>query len=211
MYLPEPFAERDAGRLHAFIEAEPFGVLVATGADGPTVSHLPFLLDVAADGSRTLLAHAAAANPQVDLLDDAPVLVVFQGPHGYVSPRWYGDAPAVPTWNYGAVHVRGTAATFRDRTRIEAVVTRLADRFEGGRENPWSLAETPAAFRRSMLSAIVGIEIAVATITGKMKLSQNRPAADRYAVAAALHASDRGGDHDLARLMDRYNSAREEP
>lgn len=209
MYAPPAFAERDPARLRAFIEAEPFGMLVAGGSDGPTVSHLPFRIDEA-DGAFILQAHAAAANPQVDLLDGAPVLVVFQGPHGYVSPRWYGSAPAVPTWNYGIVHVHGTTSTFRDRTRLEPLVTHLADRFEAGQAVPWSLAETPEGFRRGMVAAIVGIEIAVDRIEGKMKLSQNRPPADRFAVAAALHASDRGGDRDLARLMDRYNMAREE-
>ncbi len=210
MYAPPAFAERDPERLRAFIEAEPFGMLVAGGPDGPTVSHLPFLIDETGDGL-VLHAHAAAANPQVDLLDGAAVLVVFQGPHGYVSPRWYGSAPAVPTWNYGTVHAHGAASTFRDAERLEPLVTRLAARFEAGQDAPWSLAETPEAFREGMLAAIVGIEIAVEAIEGKMKLSQNRPPADRFAVAAALHASDRGGDRDLARLMDRYNIAQEEP
>lgn len=210
MYAPPAFAERDTGRLRAFVEAEPFGMLVADGPDGASVSHLPFLLDEAEDGALTLHAHAAAANPQAGLLDGVAVLVVFQGPHGYVSPRWYGAGPAVPTWNYGAVHVRGLARTFREPARLEALVTRLADRFESGREDPWSLAQTPRAFREAMLSAIVGIKIAVTDIEGKMKLSQNRPPADRFSVAAALHTSDRGGDRDLARLMDRYNSTRQD-
>ncbi|MEQ8695547.1 MAG: FMN-binding negative transcriptional regulator [Bauldia litoralis] len=209
MYVPAAFAEPDTERLRAFVEAEPFGMLVASGPDGATVSHLPFLLDGAEDTALTLHAHAAAANPQTALLEGATVLVVFQGPHGYVSPRWYGAEPAVPTWNYGAVHVRGRARTFREPARLEALVTRLADRFEAERDRPWTLAETPKRFREAMLSAIVGIEIAVTDIEGKMKLSQNRPPADRFAVAAALHSSDRGGDQDLARLMDRYNSIKQ--
>src|SRR4051812_5840105 len=107
MYVPAAFAEPDRGRLHEFIEAYSFGLLVSSHR-GPFATHLPFLLDRTAGPHGTLVGHMARANPQWHDLDGREVLAVFSGPHAYVSPSWYEADDVVPTWNYVAVHARGT-------------------------------------------------------------------------------------------------------
>ena len=113
MYLPAHFAEPRQDELHRLIQAHPLGTLVSHGADGLDANHLPFLLDAQAGEAGTLLAHVARANPLWQTLaEGAPVLVVFHGPQGYISPSWYpGKQDAhrrVPTWNYEVVHAHGT-------------------------------------------------------------------------------------------------------
>jgi transcriptional regulator len=159
----------------------------------PFASHLPFLHDGEA---RTLHAHVARSNPQWQHVASNPdVLVMFQGPHGYVSPTWYAE-PGVPTWNYTAVHVYGKARLIDDAASIARHVEKLAARFERGSAEPWVPDYDP---RR--LGGIVGIEIAISQIQGKLKLSQNRSAEDRTRVAARLEASGRDESTALARLV----------
>lgn len=195
MYTPPAFAETDRTRLAAFIRAHDFGLLVRRTAAGLGASHLPFLLDEA--GGR-LVAHVARANDQwVGIEEAGPVLVVFTGAHGYVSPRWYATRPAVPTWNYEAVHVTGAARAIHDPEALRPILDGLSRIHEAGAAEPWSLDAAPADFIARQIAGIVGIEIAIEQIEGKRKLSQNRPAADRRGVVAAL---DRQGD-DRSRAL----------
>ncbi len=188
MYIPNHFRESDERVLAEFIDAFAFGTLVTTERELPFASHLPFLHD---PEGRTLHAHVARGNPQWQHVADNPqVLVMFQGPHGYVSPTWYAK-PGVPTWNYTAVHVYGRARVLDDAAATARHVERLAARFERGNAAPWVPAYDPR-----LLSGIVGIEIAIGEIQGKFKLSQNRSAEDRAGVMARLEA--RGGDESTA-------------
>ena len=188
MYIPSHFRESDERVLADFIDAYSFGTLVSIAQGVPFASHLPFLHD--REGC-TLHAHVARANPQWQHFATHPdVLVMFQGPHGYVSPTWYAE-PGVPTWNYTAVHVYGRARVLDDGAATARHVEKLAARFERGSASPWVPDYDP---RR--LAGIVGIEIAVMEIQGKFKLSQNRSAEDRAAVVARLEA--RGGDESTA-------------
>jgi transcriptional regulator len=175
------------------VDRYPFGALVACRDGVPAASHVPFIYDRKA---HTLLAHVARANPQWrDLSGDSEVLVIFQGPHAYVSPSWYVD-PGVPTWNYTAVHVYGAVRTLHDAPSVAAIVERLTARFESAQERPWQ-----AAYDERLLRQIVGIEIEITRIEGKFKLSQNRSATDRAAVVAQLEASGSDNDAALAGLM----------
>jgi transcriptional regulator len=193
VYIPSHFRERDERVLAEFIDAHAFGTLVTIEGGVPFASHLPFLHDREAG---TLHAHVARANPQWQHVgDDATVLVMFQGPHAYVSPTWYAD-PGVPTWNYTAVHVYGRARTVDDAAATGRYVARLAARFERGSAAPWVPSYDP-----KMLKGIVGIEIRITEIQGKLKLSQNRSPEDRARVAARLEASGTDNDAALARLV----------
>jgi transcriptional regulator len=194
MYIPPHFLESDADALATFIDEHAFGTLVTVSGARPFATHIPFLYE---RGERVLHAHVARANPQWRHIAAAPeVLVTFQGPHGYVSPTWYQDA-GVPTWNYTAVHVYGAARVVDDLAAKERHVKQLAARYESGSAKPWEPDFDP---RR--LEGIVGLEIRIGEIQGKFKLSQNRSAADRAGVVAALDA--RGSDNDtaLARLVE---------
>jgi transcriptional regulator len=192
MYLPTAFAEPDDGRLLDFIEEHGFCTLVTVVEQAPFASHLPVLLD---RQRRVLLGHLARANPHWRGFDvGGEALVIFAGPHGYVSPSWYETAPAVPTWNFSAVHVYGRPRAVLEEAWISDVVDRLSRKFEGSASPAW-LEAMPADYRRRMLQGVVGVEVPISRIEGKFKLSQNRSAADRQGVIR--HLEQRGDDDSL--------------
>jgi transcriptional regulator len=194
MYIPKHFHETDLNTLAELIEANAFGTLVTLADSRPFATHVPFLYERAAN---VLHAHVARANPQWQQLGATrEVLAIFQGPHGYVSPTWYTE-PGVPTWNYAAVHVYGTAVTIDDPAATARHVEALAARFEQGSAKPWTPSYDP-----KRLTGIVGLEIRITEIQGKLKLSQNRSAADRAGVIAQLAASGTDNDVALARMME---------
>jgi transcriptional regulator len=202
VYLPPHFTEDREAALLAHIERYEFGLLVSHGAAGQTASHLPFLA-LRRDGGLVLQAHLARANPQVGDLDrGGEALAIFMGPHAYISPSWYAAGPAVPTWNYTAVHAYGAVRTIRDAAWLRDLVGRLSERHEAHEPAPpWRAEDLPAPFLAAMLHGIVGVELAVGRLEGKFKLSQNRPAGDRPRIAAALERRQDPDAAAVARLM----------
>ena len=193
MYLPPHFAETRPHVLRDFIASHPLGLLVTQNrAGGIDANSVPFFLDVDDQATPGVLrAHVARANPiWKEARDDVDALVVFEGPHGYVSPGWYPSkaehGKVVPTWNYVMVQARGRLRAIDDKAWLHAFVTRLTDRHEGGRAAPWAVTDAPADFVQTMLGAIVGIEIPLSSLVGKWKVSQNRSAADRAGVVDGL-------------------------
>jgi transcriptional regulator len=201
VYLPPAFTEARPGVLAAHIEQHNFGLLVSCGAEGLVASHIPFVVDRAGEQLH-LLGHLARANPQVeDLARGGEMLAIFSGPHAYISPRWYAAGPSVPTWNYVDVHAYGSVRLVEDGDWLRGLLRRLSERHEAGGPAPWRMQDLPETYLAGMLEGIVGFDIAVTRLEGKYKLSQNRPAADRPRVIAAL---ERQGDADslaLAQLM----------
>jgi transcriptional regulator len=202
VYLPPHFTEPREEVLVAHIERHEFGLLVSHGAEGQIASHLPFLVERRADGL-VLQAHLARANPQVADLDrGGEALAIFLGPHAYISPSWYQAGPAVPTWNYTAVHAYGAVRTIRDPAWLRDLVGRLSERHEAREPTPpWRIRDQPESFLAGMLNGIVGVELAVTRLEGKFKLSQNRPAGDRPRIAAALNRRDDADSRAVAALM----------
>lgn len=198
MYVPAHFAQRDTAILHDVIVQNAFGLLLSA-KDGMVGSHVPFLLDPDRGENGTLICHLAAANPQAALLDGQEVLCIFQGVHGYVSPNWYAKKPAVPTWNYVAVHAYGTATVTRDPAAMRMIVDRLSQIYEG--PDGWKLDDEPPSFYEAMARGIVGVEIPVARLEGKFKLSQNRPLADIDGVIDNLRRLGGEGNLALAEAM----------
>ncbi len=203
MYLPAHFTESRPQVLRDFVAAHPLGLLVTQNrAGGIDANSVPFFLDAADDATPGVLrAHVARANPLwKEARDDVDALVVFQGPHGYVSPAWYPSkaehGKVVPTWNYVMVQARGRLRAIDDKAWLRAFVTRLTDHHEGGRAAPWAVSDAPADYVETMLGAIVGIEIALSSLVGKWKVSQNRAAADRAGVVEGLRREQ--GDPALA-------------
>ena len=194
MYTPKHFEQTSAGTLWDFIGEHAFGTLLTVVDGAPMLSHLPFLPDRA---SGVLRCHVARANPHWHAVARSPqALVVFSGPHGYVSPTWYAERGGVPTWNYAVVHAHGEAHAVDDAERTRTHVEALAAKYERGRAAPWV-----PDYDARRLTGIVGIDIRVTRLEGKFKLSQNRSDADRARVMAALEASGRADDAALARLM----------
>jgi transcriptional regulator len=191
MYIPASFREERREELHGLIAAHPLGTLVTHGADGLQASPLPFLHDLAADGQGTLRAHMARANPHWQTLAEADqCLVIFQGPGAYVTPDWYPSKAAthqvVPTWNYAAVHVRGTIRVVDDPGWLVQQIDDLTAAHEALRPVPWSPADAPADFIAAQMQAVIGLEIAITAIDGKWKMSQNRGADDRRGVVTGM-------------------------
>lgn len=202
MYLPKHFEETDLGTLHTLIEAHPLATWVIGGADAdtvPTVNHIPFMLDRSRGTMGTLIGHVARANPV--WRQPGRSVLVFQGPHAYISPGWYASkqehGKVVPTWNYAVVHAHGQARAIEQPDELLALVSRLTDTHEARQAAPWKVGDAPADYIDQMLKAIVGIELPIEQLVGKWKVSQNRPAADRAGVQAGLTAS---GDAEAAAM-----------
>lgn len=204
MYVPQAFAVRDAGVWRELVEANSFATLVSGGPEGLVATHLPVMLEPGRGPQGTLVMHLAGANPHGKALDGADVLVVFNGPHGYISPSWYATHPAVPTWNYASVHVYGRARLVDDPARLRDALAGLVEKYEAGRAAPWSMAGLSDAYVDGMLKRIVGVEIEIARVDAKQKLSQNRNAVDRRQVIDALAASPDTNDRALADYMARH-------
>lgn len=201
VYLPPAFTENREDVLVAHIERHDFGLLVTYGASGLIASQIPFLAE-RRGGTLFVQGHLARANPQAadfDRGDEA--LAIFPGPHAYISPGWYEAGPAVPTWNYASVHAYGPARRIEDPAWLRDLVRRLSERHEAPEPAPWDMRELPEAYVQSMLNGIVGVEIAVSRLEGKFKLSQNRPAADRPRIVAALERRADPESHAVAELM----------
>jgi len=191
MYVPSHFAETDIGALHEIMRAHNFATLVSVVDGTPFATHLPFLLDPGPGPYGTLHAHMARANPHWrGFAGGGEAMVVFQGPHGYVSPSWYATREkVVPTWNYLVVHAYGVPELIADAVAVRAHLERLLAVHESAMDHPWSLAGQPADFVAAMLKGVVGFEMPLTRLEGKAKLSQNRPAADRAGAIAGLSAS----------------------
>ncbi|MCL6640941.1 MAG: FMN-binding negative transcriptional regulator [Candidatus Rokubacteria bacterium] len=206
MYLPVQFEERRIEVLHDLIRAHPLGTLIALTADGLDANHLPFELDAAPAPYGTLRGHVARANPLWQVFSrDLDVLVVFHGPAAYVSPAWYPTKKetgrVVPTWNYAVVHAYGPLRVIEDRSWLRALVERLTTRHEAGRPEPWRVSDAPADFVERLLDAIVGLEIPIARLVGKWKVSQNRPPHDRAGVVEGLRREGGAAAAPMADLV----------
>jgi len=202
VYLPTHFTESREEVLLDHIERHDFGLLVSRSASGQTASHIPFLVG-RRDGRLVLEGHLARANPQVAELDcGGEALAIFLGPHAYISPSWYSAGPAVPTWNYTAVHAYGEVRAIRDPRWLRDLVGRLSERHEAREPPPpWRMQDQPEPFIAAMLNGIVGVELQVNRLEGKYKLSQNRPAADRPRIVAALECRGDADSRAVAQLM----------
>jgi transcriptional regulator len=167
------------------------------------VAHLPFLLDRARGPKGTLLLHVARANPIREALEKAvPVVAVFRGPHGYVSPGWYTSRDEVPTWNYAVVHAHGVPRPLSDGELL-AALSGLAAVHERGMPDPWTLADLTPETMGELFPAIAGFAVEITALEGKLKLSQNRRPEDREGALRGLRERGAPGDEELVALMMR--------
>jgi transcriptional regulator len=198
MYSPPYNRVEDRAELLAFMQANGFALLVTNPL---RASHLPVM--VRQNEEQLILdMHMARANPQWQDFFDDEVLVVFSGPHAYVSPRWYEDKERVPTWNYAAVHAYGVPEVIQDRNAKHASQRRLVAALD-----PQWLAKFDALRREyvdSMLEGIVNFEIAVTRLETRWKLSQNRGRREQELIAAELRKSADSAERALAALMRRH-------
>jgi transcriptional regulator len=199
VYVPASFAETDTARLHAFMRRHSFAILTSQGEDGLIASHLPVLLDAERGPKGHLLGHMARANSQWRTVV-GDVMVVYSGPHAYVSPSWYEEEGTVPTWNYAAVHAYGTFHVVEGRVPLLEILRRSVATYEGPRAEPWAFDES-APHVEGMLKAIVGFRIEITRLEGKWKLSQNQPERRRTRVIRALSEQPGEESRAVATLM----------
>jgi transcriptional regulator len=196
MYLLKAFAVDDVVRLQDFIEEFSFATMV-TQRDGELIaSHIPFLLDRSVEPYGALRAHVAIRNPQLGVFQS---LVIFQGPHCYISPSWYANPENVPTWNYTVVHAYGVPRVL-DRATVGAFLKDLVGKHEQSLGQPWDF-DPKDAWIQKLLPEIAAFEIRIERLQGKFKLNQNRTPADREAVIEKLSGSEDPLQRAIARLM----------
>lgn len=184
------------------MERYSFGTLVTVTEQGPSVSHLTFLLDRTRGLHGTVCGHLARANPQSEHLEGgAEVLAVFTGPHAYVSPSWYAERPEnVPTWNYAVVHARGTAQLIAPGRPTLEVLKRITDTYEPKVAGHYRV-DLDDALLEQVSQGVVAFDIQIRELVGKFKLSQTRPEDDRINVRTQLAQSEDPLARELAALM----------
>lgn len=187
MHPNSAFRHADRALLEALVAEVAFGMIFAATPDGPRVAHVPLLWS----GDSTVQFHLARGNALTRHLDGATVLAVVNGPDGYISPRWYldGGADQVPTWNYAAVELEGRARRL-DEAGLLGQITALSNKHEArvSAGKPWTIDKLSEARRTGLIKAIVGFELEVQGWRETLKLSQNKSAEDRAALAAGLES-----------------------
>src|SRR5579863_6780275 len=200
MYLPRIFAVDDLAELHGFMEQFSFASLVTQNKGALIASHIPFVLDREVGAEGRLRGHVAVRNPQLaHLKSGSEALVMFQGPHMYISPSWYVSQETVPTWNYTVVHAYGRPKML-DRAGLVVLLKDLVQQNEGLFERPWGF-DPQAAWIEKMLPEIAAFEIPIERLEGKFKLNQNRAAADRKRVVEVLSTSQEPAQRHMAELI----------
>ena len=205
MYVPDRFRVDDPKTIAAFIREHPFGCIVSWDGKRPSATHIPFLLEETGSGLR-LQGHLSRANPQWMGFHGEEALVVFEGPHTYISAGWY-SRPGVPTWNYRIVHAYGIPELVDDPKELGRILDGLVRSQEAlyRTGTGYDLSQLPDGFVERMAQGIVGIRMPVARFEASFKLSQNTDATDYENVIVRLR--DRGDTYSAA-IADAMAAAR---
>lgn len=210
VYLPPHFEVTDRETLVEVIRQSPLGILITLGSEGLAANHIPFIYepDRSAATPGTLIAHVARGN-RLWYDHDATrgALVVFQTAEAYIRPGWYATKQltheVVPTWNYAVVHVSGPLVIHDDPRWVRGAAGKLTRQMEAGRPESWKMADAPRPYTEARLQDIVGVEIPIHRMIGKLKASQNRSPADIEGAIEGLRGSNDDGDLRMAGIMDR--------
>ncbi len=188
LYIPKPQRVEDRKMLHDFMDEFAFVELV-TSCSGIRISHIPVLLDRGIGNYGTLYGHISRQNPQAEAFDGQhPAVIVFRGPHSYISPTWYATTEAVPTWNFAVVQATGKLKAIMDEKTLRDLLTRLIQKFEHEKSD-YNLGKLPDTFTRRMIAGIVGFEMEIQRLEGKFKLGQERSDADRKGILRGLRSA----------------------
>lgn len=205
MYIPEAFRVTDAEAVFSFIAEHDFATLIsATSSGGVRATHVPLYLS-RSGGSPVLSGHLARENLHWQDFDGTnEALAIFHGPHGYVSPVWYVDQPAVPTWNYAVAHAYGFPRTTDDSAAVSALLDAMVAKHEEIHTLPWRPSGLPEEFHRRMLEGIVAFSMPIDRLECKYKLGQNRSRADREGTLEGLRETRSPDGEVLASFMRRH-------
>ena len=213
MYLPTYFKESRPEVLHALMRERPLATLVTLTESGLQANNIPMETVSEPAPFGVLRGHVARANPVWrEYRSGSEALAIFQGPESYISPSFYPlkqeTGEVVPTWNYAMVQARGTVRFIEDKEWLRGLVTRLTNAHEASRPAPWKVTDAPPPYIEKMLSLIVGFEFSIANLTGKWKMSQNHPVANREGVVKNLGAADDADSREIAALLRSFNDER---
>ncbi|MCF8468975.1 MAG: FMN-binding negative transcriptional regulator [Sneathiella sp.] len=187
MYVPPHFSVPGTETLIRLLPDASFATMVSTGDDCiPLATHLPFSYDESRGEFGTLIAHMARANPHGQILEKGEALVIFQGPHSYISPSYYATDINVPTWNYVAVHAYGTPKIIENMEEVRALLNRLTFENERQLPKPWNPDQLDQKRLTGLMRGIIAFEIPISQIEGKAKLGQNKSVEDQAAVKSII-------------------------
>ncbi|RNB81242.1 FMN-binding negative transcriptional regulator [Brevibacillus fluminis] len=184
MFIPKPYRQNDQQKLLTFMRAYPFATIVTGGGSNPLATHLPFIVERENDEVK-LVSHMALANPQWKALrDQEEVLVIFQGPHAYITPAFYNTPLGVPTWNYASVHAYGTPVIRSGTEGVVQTLLKTISAFEPGYQTQWE--NIPSEYAGKLMGELVAFEIRVTSLEGAFKLSQDKTVAVQERIASWL-------------------------
>jgi transcriptional regulator len=198
MYIPEFNRVEDTSAALAFMRSNPFAILISQIEEAPFATHLPVAVSEN-DGEVTLRAHVAKSNPHWKMLEHQELLVIFHGPHAYISPSLYEIRESVPTWNYAIVHAYGRGNILGTEIDKDKVLSELISQFDSSYLQQWNSFDEQ--YRKRMLNHIVAFEISVTRLEAKFKLSQNRTRIEQENVIQALGASPDSVVSGVAEMM----------
>jgi transcriptional regulator len=212
LYQPPQFDETRLEILHDLMRAYPLAVLITPGADGIVANHIPVQTVAGPAPYGLLRGHVARGNSVWrDFRASDEALAIFQGPQVYISPSLYPTkrrtGEVVPTWDYAVVHARGTLRFIEDRDWLRTLVGGLTEAHEAVRPLPWKIDDAPHEYLEGMLSAIVGFEMSISSLSGKWKVSQNRDRADQLGVIEGLRAAPDEPSREIADMLESRGEA----
>lgn len=188
LYIPKPNLVEDRKLLHDFMDEFSFVDLV-TAEPAIRITHIPVALDRNAGKSGVLYGHISRQNPQTEaILAGRNAVVVFHGPHSYISPTWYSKAEVVPTWNYASVHATGNLKAVTDENAMRDLLAKLVRKFEAP-DSPYDFVKLPPSYTAGLLAGILAFKMEIALLEGKFKLGQERSEADKEGILEHLRAA----------------------
>jgi transcriptional regulator len=200
LYTEKQFKVDDSEKIIGLIRSNSFGILFSQKDGLSCATHLPFLIEETENGEYYLLSHMSKSNSQwQEIIND--VLVVFQGPHTYISPTWYQEENTAPTWNYAAVHVYGDFIQIDDKLELMNLIGKMVHYYESAMESPWTTNLT-SEFNDKLLNMVIGFKIRVKRFEGKWKLNQNHSVERRNRVIKSLRKTNDENSLGIANLME---------
>ncbi|MDR4889847.1 FMN-binding negative transcriptional regulator [Fredinandcohnia sp. QZ13] len=197
MYIPKQFKIEDESTIYEFIENYSFATLVSMHEGEPYATHLPLVLN---KYEHALYGHFARPNEQWKDVENQQILVIFQGPHCYISPSWYETMKAVPTWNYVSIHVYGKMEIIKNQEVILDSLNDMVKKYESP-DSPYNLSDVDPNFIEGMNKGIVAFRINITKIEAKAKLSQNHPVERQELIIKQLENTSHQENLQIASLM----------
>jgi transcriptional regulator len=204
MYIPNAFLQTDKATVLEVLDKYGFGIVVSNSEGELLATHIPLLFK-AVQGQDYLYGHMARNNDQwKSFSPDQKIMVIFSGPHGYISPTWYESKLTVPTWDHISVHVYGYPELIPDLGQVKDLLTQTTDHYEKYNGTQWKF-ELPEEFSQKLMGTIVAFRLKVVDIQAQFKLSQNRNAEDKAKVIRALNERGDASSVQLADLIKNFD------